>query len=72
VKKAPQLALHSLYRSPNVFRVIEPRRLRWASHVARMGEGRDTSKPTRNKPLRRPRRRWEDNIKMGLKEIGSQ
>ena len=57
--------------SPNIVRVIKSRRLRWASHVARMEEGRSafkilTSKPTRRRPLGRPRRRWEDNIRIDL------
>jgi hypothetical protein len=67
--------LHSLYSSPNVVRVIKSRRMRWAGHVARMGEGRGVyrvlvGRPERKRPLGRPRRRWEDNIKMDLKEIG--
>ena len=67
--------LHSLYRSPNIVRVIYSRRLRWAGHVARVEEGRSAFKffsgiPTRKRPLGRPRRRWEDNIRMDLKEIG--
>ena len=54
--------LHSLYRSPNLVRVIKSRRLRWAGHVARMEEGRGafkilTGKPTGKRPLGRPRRR---------------
>ena len=54
--------LHSLYRSPNIDRVIKSRRLRWADYVARMEEGRSafnilTGKPTRKRPLGRPRRR---------------
>ena len=62
--------LHSLYRSPNIVRVIKFTRLGWAGHVARMDEGmRDfkifTSKPTGKRPLGSPRRRWED-----LEEIG--
>ena len=66
---------HSLYRSPNIVRVIKSRRLRWVGHVARMEEGRSvfkilTGKPTGKRPLGRPRRRWEDNIRMDLKEIG--
>ena len=66
--------LHSLYRSPNMVRVIKPRRLRWAGHVARMDEGRSTfkiltGKHTGKRPMRRPRRRWEDNIRMDLEEI---
>ena len=67
--------LHSLYRSPNIVRVIKSRRLRWAGHVARLEEGRSafkffTGKPTGKRPLERPRRRWEDNIIMDLEEIG--
>ena len=66
---------HSLYRSPNIVRVVECRRLRWAGHIARMEEDRAsfkilTGKPTGKRPLGRPRRRWEDNIRMDLKEIG--
>ena len=67
--------LQSLYRSPNIFKVTKSRRLRWAGHVARMEEGRSafknlTGKPTGKRPLGRPRRRWEDNIRMDLEEIG--
>ena len=61
--------LNSLYRSPNVGRMIKSRILRWAGHVARMEEGRKGT-PTGNRPLGRPRSRWEDNIRMDLKEIG--
>ena len=55
--------------------MIKSRRLRWAGHVARMEEGRGafkilTGKPTGKRPLGRPRRRWEDNIRMDLEEIG--
>ena len=69
------MELHSLYRSPNVIRVIKSRRLTWAGHVARMEEGKSafkmlTGKPTGKRPFGRPRRRWEDNIRMDLKEIG--
>ena len=58
--------LHSLYRSPNIARVIKSRRLRWTGHVARMEEGRRalkilTGTPAGNRPLERPRRKWEDN-----------
>ena len=65
--------LLSLYRSPNIIRMIKSRRLRWA--VARMEEGRSAFKILRGKrtgkrPLGRPRRRWEDNIAMDLKEMG--
>ena len=58
---------------PNIVRVIKSRKLRWADHVARMKEDRSafkTAKPIRKRPLGRPRRRWEDNIRTGLKEIG--
>jgi hypothetical protein len=66
--------LHSLYSSPNIVRVIRSRRVRWAGHVARMGERRDVcralvGRPEGKRPLGRPRRRWEDNIKMDLTEI---
>jgi hypothetical protein len=66
--------LRSLYSSPNIFWVIKSRRTRWAGHVARMGEGRgiyriSVGRPEGKRPLGRPRRRWEDNIKMELREI---
>jgi hypothetical protein len=66
--------LHDLYSSPNIVRVIKSRRMRWAGHVACMGEGRDVyrvlvGRPKSKIPLGRPRHRWEDNIKMGLGEI---
>ena len=62
---------HSLYRSTNIVRVLKHRRLRWAGHVARMEEGRSAFKiltgiPSGKRPLGRPRRRWEDNIRMDL------
>ena len=67
--------LNDLYCSPNIVRVIKWRRMRWAGHVARMGEGRGVyrvlvSKHEGKRPLGRPRRRWEDNIKMDLLEVG--
>ena len=67
--------LHSSYRSSNIVSVIKSRRLRWSGHVARMEEGRSafkilTDKSTGKIPLGRPRRRWENNIRMDLKEIG--
>jgi hypothetical protein len=67
--------LQNLYSLPNIVRVIKSRRLRWAAYVARMGEGRGVyrvlvGKPEGKRPLGRPRRRWEDNIMMDLREIG--
>jgi hypothetical protein len=67
--------LQILYSSPNIVRVIKSRRIKWAGHVARMGEGRGVyrvlvGRPEGKRPLGRPRRRWEDNIKMDLREIG--
>jgi hypothetical protein len=67
--------LHSLYSSPTIVRVIKSRRMRWAGHVARMGEGRGVytvlgRMPDVKTPLGTPRRRWEDNIKKDLMEIG--
>jgi hypothetical protein len=67
--------LSDLYSLPNIVRVVKSRRMRWAGHVARMGEGRGVysvlvGKPEGRRPLGRPRRRWEDNIKMDLQELG--
>jgi hypothetical protein len=66
--------LHSLYSSPSIVRVIKARRMRWAGHVARMGEVRGAynilvARPEGRRPLGRPRRRWEESIKMDLREI---
>jgi len=66
--------LNDLYCSPNIVRVIKSRRMRWAGHVARMGEERGVyrvlvEKPEGKKPLGRPRRRWVDNIRMDLQEV---
>ena len=59
--------LHSLYHSPNIVRVIKYRRLGWARHVARMEEGKSAFKILTRKPSgKRPRSRWEDNIRMDL------
>jgi len=60
--------LNDLYYSPNILRVIKSRRMRWAGHEARMGERRGiyrvlVGKPEGKRPLGRPRRRWEDNIR---------
>jgi len=65
--------LHNLYTSPNI-RVITLRRIRGAGHVARMGKMRNAyktlvGKPEGKRPLGRPRRRWEDNIRLDLMEI---
>jgi hypothetical protein len=60
--------LHSLYSSPNIISQIKSRRMRWAEHVARMGEERN--EPEGRRPLGRPRRRWEDGIRINLREIG--
>jgi len=65
--------LNDLYCSPDIVRGIKWRRMRWAGHVARMGEvytGFLLWKPEGNRTLRRPRRRWERNIKMDLQEVG--
>jgi hypothetical protein len=67
--------LYTPYSSRNIIRVMKSRRLRWAGHVARMGERIGAyralvGKPEERRPLRRPRRRWEDNIKMDLREVG--
>ena len=67
--------LNDLYSSPNILRVIKSRRIRWAGHVARMGEERGAyrvlvGKPEGKRPLGRPRRRWVDNIRMDLQKVG--
>jgi len=67
--------LNDLYCSPNIFRVIKSRKMRWARHVVRMVEKRGVyrvlvGKTEGKRPLGRPRRRWEDNIKMDLQEVG--
>jgi hypothetical protein len=66
--------LHDLYSSPNIVRMIKSRRMRWAGQVACMGEGRGVyrvlvGRPKGKRPLGRPWHRWEDNIKMDLREI---
>jgi hypothetical protein len=68
--------LHNLYSSPpNIIGMIKSRRMIWAGHVARMGEKKNAymilvGKPEGKRPLDRPRRRWVDNIKIGLRAIG--
>ena len=66
--------LNDLYSSPNIVRVIKSRRMRWAGHIARMGERRGVcrvlvGKPEGKRPLGRPRRRWEGNMKIALQEV---
>ena len=69
--------IHSLYRSPNIVWVNKSRRLRWADHVARLEAGMSAFKMLTCRPkarekrsLGRPRRRWEDNIRNNLREVG--
>jgi hypothetical protein len=74
-RKLHNEGLHNLYCSPSIIRIITPKRMRWAGHVARMGPKRIAyrilvGKPEGKKPLGRPGRRWEDNIKMNLRQIG--
>jgi hypothetical protein len=74
-RKLHNKELHSLYSLLNIVRVIKSRRMRWAGHVAHIGEGRGVyrvlvGRPKGKRPLVRSRCRWEDNIKMDLREIG--
>ena len=67
--------LNDLHSSPNIVRVIKSRKLRWTGHVAHMGEERGVykflvGKPEGRRPLGRPRRRWMDNIRMDLQQVG--
>jgi hypothetical protein len=67
--------LSDLYSLPNIVQVVKSRRMRWAEHVVRMGEGRGVQrvlvgKPEGKRSLGRPRRRWEENIKMDLQAVG--
>jgi hypothetical protein len=66
--------LHDLYSSPTIVQVIKSKRMRWAGHVARMGEGRGVyrflvGKGEGKRPIGRPRCRWEDNIKMDIQGV---
>ena len=74
-RKLHKEELRDVYSLPNIVRMVKSRRMRWAGHVARMGEGRGVyrflvGKPEGKRPMGRPRRRWEDNIKMDLQEVG--
>ena len=74
-RKLPNEELNDSYSSLIIFRVIKSRRMRWAGNVARMGERRVVyrvlvGKPEVKRPLGRPRRRWEYNIKTDLQEVG--
>jgi len=67
--------LRDLYSLPNIVRDVKSRRMRWAGYVAGIGERRVVhrvlvGKPEGKRPLGKPRRRWEDNIKMDLREVG--
>jgi hypothetical protein len=67
--------LHNFYSSPSIIRMLKSRRMKWARHVARIWEKRNScrilvGKPEGKRPLRRPRCKWVDRIKIGLKEIG--
>jgi len=67
--------LNDVYSSPIILQVKKSRRVRWAGYVERMGEGRSlyrvlVGQPEGKKPLGRHRRRWEDNIKMDLQDVG--
>jgi len=69
------MAKYCMYSSSNTVRQIKSRRMSWAEHVARMGERRGVyrvlvGKPEGKRPLGRPRRRWDDNVKMDLQEVG--
>jgi hypothetical protein len=73
--KLHSVELHNLYSSPDIIRQVKSRRMRWAVHVARMGEEKKVykvwvRKPEGKRPLGRPRHRWEDGIRMDLWEIG--
>jgi hypothetical protein len=75
MEKVAQWGLHNLYSSPDIIRQIKSMRMRWAGHVARMGEGRNVyrvlvAKPEGKEPLGRPRRRWKNEIKLNVREIG--
>jgi hypothetical protein len=67
--------LHNLYSSPDIIRQIKSRRIKWVGHVEHMGGGRKVYRvlvgnPEVKSPLERPRIRWEDGIRLDLREIG--
>ena len=73
-RKLHNVELSDLCSLPNIVHVVKLRRMRWVGHVARMGEGRGVhrvlvGKPERKRPFGRPRRRWEDNIKIDVQEV---
>ena len=71
LRKLHNEELSDLYSLPNIVRVVKSRRMRWVGHVARMGVYRVLArKPDGKRPMGRPRRRWEDNIKMDLQKVG--
>jgi hypothetical protein len=67
--------LHDLYFSPSIIRIIKARKMRWAGHIAQIGEKRNAyrllvGKPEGRRPLGRPRRKWWDNIRMDVVGVG--
>jgi hypothetical protein len=75
LRKLHNEELHNLYSSPDIIRQVKSRRMRWAGHVVRVGEDRKVykflvGKPEGKRPLGRPRRRWEDWIRIDLREFG--
>jgi hypothetical protein len=74
-KKLHNEELHNLYSSPYIIRMIGSSRMRWAGHVGRIGDKRNAyrilvGKSEGKRQIERPRRKWVDNIKMDLREIG--
>jgi hypothetical protein len=74
-RKLHNKELRDLYSSPSIIRIIKSRRMRWVGRVARMGEKRNAyrllvEKPEGKRPLGRPKRKWVDNIRMDLGEVG--
>jgi hypothetical protein len=72
-RKLHNAELHNLYCSPSIIRITKSRRMRWSGYAARMAEKRNTYRilvkmPEGERPLGRHRRRWDDNIKMDLRE----